>query len=95
MNRAARRINLKEYRAAKEGEGAIIVEADSGDFTIPPAILWPDAAIKAFHANDILTMAEAILGADEYARWTAEGNSAALLLDIIKADVEDTSAGEG
>lgn len=82
-NRRTHRVILSDYKAKKEQEGAIIIEADSGEFRVAPPVLWPDEVVAAGKANDNVAMAKGLLGEAEYARWLTEGGTAALLLDIV------------
>lgn len=92
MSDGPKKVNLAEYRERKENQGAIDVEAPSGRvFRIPPAELWPDEV--PFLRGDLPAQAAAIMGAEEFDAFKAEGGTANILDAIIK-DEHGAEAGK-
>lgn len=89
--RDVRRIVLSDYKAKKDEEGAIYIAVSDGgdDIKVPPAVLWSEESRRlAERAQrgepvDMAEMFEAVLGADEWARYAADGGTAMLLAEMI------------
>lgn len=63
-------------------------------FTIPAPIDWPDAAITALEAEDIITVVKLLLGDQHEAYEAAGGNSRKFML-LIKAVAESQGVTPG
>lgn len=89
------RIKLSDYKERKADEGAIDIELDDGSlFRIPPPELWPDEVMERTrtltkenaHEYPLAEQARDIVGAEEWARFTANGGTAVLFHSLLKED---------
>ena len=88
-----KRYDLKQVIEQEKGKAeGIEIAVGRKTITVPPPILWPDAAISAFADNDFLTAAQALLG-DDYEAFVGAGGTALLLFNILK-DHQGVSPGE-
>lgn len=88
------RIKLSDFKERKDKEGRIEIEGDDGEiYVVPPADIWPDAALALYQANDRIGCCREIMGSEVYDKFVAAGGSASILNGII-AEVNGATPGE-
>lgn len=92
--RAEHRFNLQDYKATKEEEGAIYIDAGERTFRVPPALLWPDEVTELAAAGKVKQAAVGLIGQEEYDAFVAAGGTGSLLLSMVN-DAMGVSLGEG
>jgi hypothetical protein len=85
---------LADYRARKEEEGAVYIDAGTETFRVPPPVCWPDSFLTVANSGDNVALATLLLGGPEaFARFAEAGGTAALLLGIVQ-DALGATVGE-
>lgn len=88
-----RRFNLQDYKAGKEEEGAVYIDAGDRTFRVPPPLLWDDDVTELATAGKTKQVAVALLGEDDYRAFVEAGGTGSLLLSMVN-DAMGTGLGE-
>jgi hypothetical protein len=87
------RYKLSEYIESKRtGRQTHIELSDGTVLKVDPLELWSDEVLS-YSRSDQVRAAKALLGDDDYARYHADGGTAALLLTMMQ-EQQGVSAGE-
>lgn len=91
------RIKLSEFKARHQEADGVDIELDDGTVVhLPPPILWPDEAYEVIRTQrledlDATAVTRLVLGADQHARYIADGGTSASLLLMLR---EQQNVGE-
>lgn len=91
--REQHRFNLQDYKAKKEEEGAVYIDAGDRTFRVPPALLWPDEVTELAAAGKTKQAAIGLIGQEDYDAFVAAGGTGSLLLSMVN-DAMEAGLGE-
>ena len=76
-------INFSEFMAETKKDTKSIEMPDGSLIELPPIELLPDAFFEAAKSDNHIEMAKALLGPDDYAKWTSYGANAVTLMSVF------------
>ncbi len=93
-NNGTRRVSFADFVERKEEEHGFDIDMPDGTVVhVPAPELWSDEVGDAYRSGDLSGAARAVLGAEQWERFTAAGGTATALNHIV-AEQQGMDVGE-